>query len=69
MYIATDLWECNLAKFIIDKSKLADFGIAKPLNPNTTQSTMNMNIQGTIVWIAPEVFSGTKDHVSILSNP
>ena len=48
--------------------KLADFGIAKPLNPNTTQLTVSMNIQGTISWIAPEIFSGSKDHVSILAN-
>ena len=43
--------------------KLADFGISKPLNPITVQSTVN--IEGTIAWIAPEVFSGTKDHVRI----
>ena len=46
--------------------KLADFGISKAMNTNTIWSTMN--IQGTIGWIAPEVSSGTKEHVRILTN-
>ena len=46
--------------------KLADFGISKPLNPKTALSTVNINIPGTIAWIAPEV--GEKGHVRTIKN-
>ena len=44
--------------------KLADFGISKPLNPLTVLSTVNVNVPGTIAWIALEV--GEKEHVRLI---
>ena len=45
--------------------KLADFGISKALNANTTLSTVNVNTPGTVAWIAPEVQFESKEHVRI----
>ena len=43
--------------------KMADFGISKALNPNTTLTTIGVMVPGTPAWIAPEV---VKEHVRMI---